>query len=165
MKKVKIFSLSLLSLFLMFISIVFGGVDASAYSYNPHKDGEDFTPYKDDIVYCDLDYVGPFYEDGGDEVYIYIDDLDGLFQFNKYTDFSPEITSAITDDRQWSHDGFFDLFGDDAFSMWWNPWAQYWQFDYPLSPDFEPVFEGETAFVTNVISNEYSRDFKSYSFD
>lgn len=127
---------------------------ALAYEYNPNKDGEDFSPYLDKIVYCDLaQQDGQFKEDGGYGVFLYIDHIDGIyvsttFQFNELIDFHPVILSTIIDDREWSYEGFFDLLGIE--SLYWNPWEQYWQIDYPISPDFRPVFEGETVFVTNV---------------
>lgn len=132
MKKLKFFCLSLVTLFLILICFVFGGVDASAYSYNPSKPGDDFTPYKDQIVFCDLSLPISISEDGSWEVYVYIEDFDSTFQFRKDTDFHPVITSTIVYDEDWSPDGFWSLFGVEE--MYWNPWKQYWQLDYPVAP-------------------------------
>ena len=109
----KFFSLSLLTLFLMFFVLIsIGGVGVSAYTYNPSEDGLDFTSYKDDIVFCEVDlgadmYLGPWLnagknpilgQDGDDIVLVYIRDLEPgetAFQFNLNTDFSSLLESDI----------------------------------------------------------------------
>lgn len=144
MKKSKLIIFAIFGFFLFVISFP----KVLAYEYNRNWDGEDFTPYLDQIVVADLSLPNSIYEDGSWPVYVYIDDLGDLFQFHKENDFSPEIKNTIIDDRDWSPDGFWRLFGVDL--IYWNPWEQFWQLDNPISPDFKPVFEGETAFVTNL---------------
>ena len=140
MKKLKLVCLSLITLLLMLITFVFGGVDASAYTYDPIFGGQDFTPYKDEIVVCDLtlpqnEYLYP----GVGFVYLYIDEIDEtpvqtVFQFRQTEDFHPGITSVISDAQDWSYDGFDELFGVDT--IYWNPLGQYWQIGYPDESDF-----------------------------
>ena len=135
MKKLKIVCFSLITLFLMLITFVFGGVGASAYTYNSSRPGDNFTPYVSQIVYCDLSLPNSISEDGGYEVYVYIEDFDSTFQFRKDTDFHPVISSTVVNDQDWSPDGFLYLFGVEE--MYWNPWEQYWQLDYPYHEYFD----------------------------
>ena len=136
MKKLKFVCLSLVTLFLVVLGIVFGGIEVSAYTYNPNWPGDDFTPYINQIVYCDLsEQDGQFGADGGYEVYLFIDELNSTFQFHKDNDFHPLIPSTIYDDRDWSYEGFMNLFG--VGELYWNPWEQYWQFNYPYHEYFD----------------------------
>ena len=158
MKKLKFVCFSLITLFLVLLSIVFGGVDTSAYSYNPVKDGEDFSPYLNKIVYCDLTQQdGQFKEDGSYGVFLYIDVIDGIyvsttFQFNEQTDFHPVILSTIFYDRDWSFEGFYNLLGTD--SLYWNPWAQYWQIEYPVEPIYEEDDWGAPESAKNFVDKD-----------
>ena len=160
MKKLRFFCFSLVTLFLMLISIAFGGVDASAYTYNPSKPGEDFTPYKDQIVYCDLtQQEGQFADDGSYGVYLYIDDLNDTFQFNKDIDFHPIIISALYNDQDWTYNGFYNLLGTEE--LYWNPWAQYWQIDYPEGGELEYLRERVNVLeelVTNLSNQLHLRN-------
>ena len=140
MKKLKFVCFGLITMFSVLLTIVFGGVDASAYTYDPTFGINDFTPYKDDIVVCDLtlpqnEYLYP----GLGFVYLYIDEIDETpvnkgFGFRQSEDFHPGITSVISDPQDWSYDGFDELFGVDE--LYWNPLGQYWQIGYPDESDF-----------------------------
>ena len=128
MKKLKIVCFSLMTIFLLFS---FMSARVLAYTYDPIFGGQDFTPYKDKIVVCDLtlpqnEYLYP----GLGFVYLYFDEIDGIsvengFQFRQTEDFHPGITSVISDAQDWSYDGFMRLFGVDT--IYWNPLGQYWQ--------------------------------------
>lgn len=138
MKKVKVFSLSLFILFLMFFMLIsIGGVGVFAYTYNPDEGGRNFTPYKNDIVFATLDgYKGAnimYWSTITLEIDVYIDELDASepFQFNLFTDFSPLIANEI--DYGWSGEFIRDKFGLDG--MYWNPWLQIWQLEYPVEPE------------------------------
>ena len=137
MKKLKFVCLSLVTLFLVVLGIVFGGVDVLAYTYNSLVDGEDFSPYIDQIVYCDVTQQDGVFIDSGGYVYLFIDDLDNkTFQF-RVDDFHPVIQSTVVNDLDWSEAGFMRLFGDAGDSLYWNPWEQYWQLDYPYHEYFD----------------------------
>jgi hypothetical protein len=135
MKKVKVFSLSLLALFLMFfILISIGGVGVSAYTYRPDKLGHDFTPHKNDIVFVSVvDEEGGDYWNGGPEN-----------PLNLKTDFSPEIEEGIRGISTGDYGGSFIITEYGLDGMYWNPW--YWfnyisQFDYGIARS-EIFFDG-----------------------
>ena len=152
----KFFSLSLLTLFLMFFMLIsIGGVGVSAYTYNPDDSGLDFTPYKDDIVFCRVDLQAdmglgpwpyaarnPIAWNGGQEVRVavYIRDLEPgevAFQFNLNTDFSPLLESQIRSRYKGPlyYTGGFIKSEYGLEGMYWNPWLQWWQLEYPVEPE------------------------------
>jgi len=133
MKKVRIIIL-FMTLFLgMFF---FMPVGVSAYTYNPDKNGQDFTPYKNDIYYCELEEQYDIYvkEDGTVLVTIR-QGLNKQFQFHKETDFSsaflPYLFSPGAVQR------LRDVFGVDK--IYWNPWQQLWQLEYPVEENITAV--------------------------
>lgn len=134
MKKLKFVCLSLLTLFLVVLGIVFGGIEVSAYTYYPALPGDDFSPYLNQIVTCDMTQQDGVLIDSGGYIYLFIDGLNSTFQFRE-NDFHPIITSTISTDEDWSREGFEDLFGAEY--LYWNPWEQYWQFHYPYHEYFD----------------------------
>ena len=143
MKKVKVFSLSLLTLFLMFFMLIsIGGVGVSAYTYRPGKLGHDFSPYKDDIVFCSMVDGGSDYLDAPNlmkrwhenVVLVHLKDIraTGYFQFNLTIDFSPEIEEGIRDVSTGDYCGSFIITEYGLDGMYWNPWLEIWQLDYPV---------------------------------
>ena len=145
----KVFSLSLLALFLMFFMLIsVGEVGVSAYTYNPNKAGTDFTPYKNDIVFVsvlededwDLDYwnggdiENPIRRWDNNIIYVYIKEIRhiGYFQFDLRTDFSPEIEDEIREVSSGDYLGSFILTEYGLDGMYWNPWLEIWQLDYPV---------------------------------
>ncbi len=165
----KTFSLTLLTLFLMFFMLIsIGGVGVSAYTYNPGESGLDFTSYKDDIVFCGVDleadiHSGPWLLAGknpihgwdGNIVLVYIKEIEPgeeSFQFNINTDFSPLLESEIRgrlEGSPYASIGSFikTEYGRDG--MYWNPWLQLWQLEYPVEPE---EFDGNAVDWFNHIS-------------
>lgn len=155
MKKLKIFCLSLV---IFFMFLCFGGVSAFAYTYNSDEAGEDFTPYKNEIVFATLDgFMGQyimFWPGDRPEIQVYIDELsdETSFQFNIETDFSPLIATEIT--AGWSGQFLRELYGRDG--MYWNPWLQIWQLDYPVDPEEEEEFTYDEAYRKGFIDGQKS---------
>jgi len=151
----KTFSLTLITLFLMFFMLIsIGGVDVSAYTYNPGEDGLNFTSYKDDIVFCGVDLeadmrTGPWLYAGKNPIHgwdnnvvlVYIKELEPgeeSFQFNINTDFSPLLESEIRGRLQGSPYASIGSFIKTEYGcdgMYWNPWLQIWQLGYPIDPE------------------------------
>lgn len=162
MKKLTIFCLSLVILFFMFIS--FGGVNASAYTFNPDWPGEDFTPYKDDIIFASVDGRGVgagfmFWPGSGrDDVWVFIeelyDELGGTISctFSIETDFSPLIATEI--EAAWTGQFIREKYGLDG--MYWNPWLQIWQLEYPVDPEEEGEFTYDEAYRKGFIDGQKS---------
>lgn len=85
-------------------------------------------------------YDGRYF--GGNEDLIYFETrLHPVIESWAYDRFEYDFATVLQDELgQTNFDGF----------LYWNFEEQYWQIEYYISSEFEPVFEGETAFVTNV---------------
>ena len=128
---------------IIFIMILFLGMfffmpmRVSAYTYNPDKNGQDFTPYKNDIYYCELEqYDITVLEDGTVLVIIrqgFNNGLAAQFQFHKDTDFSSVFLPYLFPPGAATR--LRDVFGVDK--IYWNPWQQLWQLEYPVDPEEE----------------------------
>jgi len=132
MKKVRIIILFMTLLLGMFF---FMPVGVSAYTYNPDKNGQDFTPYKNDIYYCELEQHDIYVYEDGTVLVIIRDGLIDQFQFHKETDFSSVFLPYLFP----SVDGLLlrDVFGVDK--IYWNPWQQLWQLEYPVASNITAV--------------------------
>jgi len=132
MKKVRIIIL-FMTLFLGMFFIMPARV--SAYTYNPDKAGEDFTPYINQIVQCGL--AQEDIKDSSDGYFsVFISDKGfKYYQFFKETDFSSEIAERMTTLRPGPY--LRDYF--DVSALYWNPWLQFWQIEYPVEPNITAV--------------------------
>ena len=131
MKKVKIFIL-FMTLFLGMFFLM--PIRVSAYTYNPDEDGQDFTPYKNEIIFYSFQDLMLVREDGTVLMVIYNISIQtgnfDYFQFYRYTDFSPEIEEKMDEENLPTYlRYYFDVNG-----LYWNPWLQLWQLEYPVEP-------------------------------
>ena len=132
MKKVRIIILFMILFLGMFF---FMPARVSAYTYNPDKDGEDFTPYKNDIFYCLLQQNDIYVRQDGTVLVFIREGLFKHFQFHKETDFSSVFLPYLIPP------GDAPLL-KDVFSVnqiYWNPWLEIWQLEYPVEPNITAI--------------------------